>query len=288
MQFSTAFSTQYAAFHPLLSSWSRQYDIHTSHTLCITQSHHTSLLLPSCSDAHSVHHTPHHTHVMISYPPFPLVLIKHTTSPSTHPLGCQLLVLDRLSNGDLVTLHSFILRTNFTPHAHFTLHTFAPCSDPPPHTHTQTLIHPILVCPGMLQCFISLTLLSLPHSQLTTHTPHPTPTTPTHLALQMLVLDRLSNGDLVTAYRLLRVIVASAHLSTPGADKEYAPFGFALTTIITVSHRPARAQPSVHTGPLLCRCCSSQRLETSNGCRHLEMTLVMQWDFETRIAKLKR
>lgn len=51
--------------------------------------------------------------------------------------------------------------------------------------------------------------------------------------IQMLVLDRLSNGDLVTAYRLLRVIVASAHLSTPGADKEYAPFGFALTTIIT-------------------------------------------------------
>lgn len=53
--------------------------------------------------------------------------------------------------------------------------------------------------------------------------------------VQMLVLDRLTGGDLVTAYRLLRVITASAHLSTPGADLEYAPFGFSLVGILHVS-----------------------------------------------------
>lgn len=55
------------------------------------------------------------------------------------------------------------------------------------------------------------------------------------LPLQMLVLDRTTGGDLVTAYRLLRVIIASAHLSTPGADREYAPFGFSLVSILHVS-----------------------------------------------------
>jgi hypothetical protein len=51
----------------------------------------------------------------------------------------------------------------------------------------------------------------------------------------MLVLDRIQGGDLVTAYRLLRVIVASAHLATPGADREYGPFGFSLVGILHVS-----------------------------------------------------
>jgi hypothetical protein len=52
--------------------------------------------------------------------------------------------------------------------------------------------------------------------------------------MQMLVLDRISGNDLVTAYRLLRVIVASAHLTTPGADREYAPFGFAMAGMLEV------------------------------------------------------
>ena len=50
----------------------------------------------------------------------------------------------------------------------------------------------------------------------------------------MLVLDRLINGDLITAYRLLRVIVASAHLRAPAADKEYAAFGCSLASILQV------------------------------------------------------
>jgi hypothetical protein len=52
--------------------------------------------------------------------------------------------------------------------------------------------------------------------------------------MQMLVLDRLAGNDLVTAYRLLRVVVASAHLTTPGADREYAAFGFAMASMLEV------------------------------------------------------
>lgn len=51
---------------------------------------------------------------------------------------------------------------------------------------------------------------------------------------QMLILDRVLGGDLITAHRLLRVVVSSAHLSSPAAEREYGPFAHSLAVILQV------------------------------------------------------
>lgn len=50
--------------------------------------------------------------------------------------------------------------------------------------------------------------------------------------LQMLCLDRLVNGDLMTARQLLELMLASRHLTTPAAIPEYAPFAYSLASVL--------------------------------------------------------
>jgi hypothetical protein len=51
-----------------------------------------------------------------------------------------------------------------------------------------------------------------------------------HIHPQALVLDRLANGDLLTARSLLQLMVDSHHMQHPAAVPEYAPFAYSLAS----------------------------------------------------------
>jgi hypothetical protein len=51
-------------------------------------------------------------------------------------------------------------------------------------------------------------------------------------AVQALVLDRLANGDLLTARTLLQLLLDSKHLQSPAAVPEYAPFAYSLASLL--------------------------------------------------------
>jgi hypothetical protein len=55
---------------------------------------------------------------------------------------------------------------------------------------------------------------------------------PACLLLQALLLDRLANGDLLTARTLLQLLLDSRHLQSPAAVPEYAPFAYSLASLL--------------------------------------------------------
>eukprot|EP00775_Hariotina_reticulata_P013351 gene13351-13479_t len=64
--------------------------------------------------------------------------------------------------------------------------------------------------------------------------------------LQMSILDRLSNGDLMTAHHLLLLLSSSRHFSSAAAIPEYAPFAYSLASSLQdlVKARQLRAGSS--------------------------------------------
>jgi hypothetical protein len=70
------------------------------------------------------------------------------------------------------------------------------------------------------------------------------------------VLDRLANGDLLTARTLLQLMLDSLHVSTAPAAPEYAPFAYSLALQLQelVTSRRLSASSSFW-GVAVRRCC---------------------------------
>jgi hypothetical protein len=52
------------------------------------------------------------------------------------------------------------------------------------------------------------------------------------MLMQALVLERLANGDLLTARTLLQLMLESKHVHSPAAVPEYAPLAYSLASLL--------------------------------------------------------